>query len=59
MNGNGLMHIVVSNLLGQKIMEVNAEGQAILDFNGKKSDIYLVRIEDASGVTSFKLIIYK
>ena len=48
--GNGKMHITVSNLLGQKIMEVNVEDHTTLDLSGNESGIYLVRIESADGV---------
>ena len=58
-SGNGLMHITVSNLLGQIIMEVNAEGHTTLDLSSNGSGIYLVRIESANGMTSFKLITNK
>ncbi|MBR4391700.1 MAG: thiol protease/hemagglutinin PrtT [Bacteroidales bacterium] len=53
--GNGTMHITVTNLLGQKIMEVNAEGNTTLDLNGNGSGIYLVRIESANGVKVNKI----
>ena len=58
-SGNGLMHITVSNLLGQIIMEVNAEGHTTLDLNGNESGIYLISIESANGVTIFRFLTYK
>ena len=49
-NGNGTMHITVSNLMGQKLMEVEAEGNTTLDLSRYESGMYLVRIEYADGV---------
>ena len=58
-SGNGTMHITVSDLLGQKIMEVNVEGHTTLDLNGNESGIYLVRIENANGVKVQKISLQK
>ena len=44
------MHISVSNLLGQKLMEAEAEGNTTLDLSRFESGMYLVRIEYADGV---------
>lgn len=49
-SGNGMMHITVSNLIGQIIMDVNAKGYTILDLSGNRSGIYLVRIESVNNV---------
>ena len=58
-SGNGTMHITVSDLLGQKIMEVNVEGNTTLDLNGNESGIYLVRIENTNGVMVQKVNLRK
>ena len=58
-SGNGTMHIIVSNLLGQKIMEVNAEGNITLNLNGYGSGTHLVRIESANGVMVQKVNLQK
>jgi hypothetical protein len=58
-SGNGTMHITVSDLLGQKIMEVDVEGHTTLDLNGNESGIYLVRIENANGVKVQKISLQK
>ena len=39
------MHITVSNLLGQKIMEENAEGHATLDLSHLVPGIYTIKAE--------------
>ena len=49
-SGNGTMHITVSNLLGQKLMETSAEGNVTLDLGQYETGMYLVRIETESGV---------
>ena len=58
-NGYGTMHITVSNLLGQKLMEVNAEGDTMLDLSRFESGMYLVRSESADGVTVQKVNVRK
>ena len=58
-SGNDTMHIFVSNLLGQKIMEVYAEGNTTLDLSGNGSGIYLISIESASGVMVQKVNLRK
>ena len=42
-SGNGMMHITVSNLIGQIIMDVNAKGYTILDLSSNRSGIGLCR----------------
>ncbi len=49
--GQGTMHISVSNLMGQKLMEVEAEGNTTLDLSRYESGMYLIRIENENGVT--------
>ena len=58
-NGQGSMRITVSNLLGQKLMEVNAEGDTTLDLSRFESGMYLVRIESTDGVTVQKVNVRK
>ena len=58
-NGNGTMHITVSNLLGQCLMETTAEGNAQLNLNGCGQGIYIVRIETANGVKVQKINLQK
>ena len=57
--GQGTMHITVSNLLGQKLQEATAEGNTILDLSRFESGMYLVRIEDESGVMVQKVNLRK
>ena len=57
--GQGTMHITVSNLLGQKLQEVTAEGSIVLDLSRFESGMYLVRIEGESGVTIQKINVRK
>lgn len=49
-SGNGRMHIIVSNLLGQNMLETTANGNTTLDLSRYESGMYLVRIEYADGV---------
>lgn len=57
--GQGTMHITVSNLLGQKLQEVTAEGSIVLDLSRFESGMYLVRIETENGVTIQKVNVRK
>ena len=59
MSGSGAMHISVSNLLGQTLMETTAEGSATLDLSRYDSGMYLIRIETPSGVTVQKVTVRK
>ena len=54
-NGNGTMHITVSNMLGQKMMGTTAEGNTTLDLSHFESGMYLIRIENENGVTVQKV----
>ncbi len=57
--GQGTMHICLSNLLGQKLQEVTAEGSIVLDLSRFESGMYLVRIETENGVTIQKVNLRK
>ena len=54
-SGNGMMHITVSNLLGQTLCETTAEGNATLDLSRYVSGMYLLRIE-TDNITSMRKI---
>ena len=58
-SGNGTMHITVSNVLGQRILETTADGSATLDLSGYESGMYLIRIKSANGVTVQKINVRK
>ena len=58
-NGNGTMHISISNLLGQKVMELNAEGNTSLDLSRFDTGFYLIRIETENGVSVQKINLRK
>ena len=57
--GRGTMHISISNLMGQKLMEAEAEGNTTLDLSRYESGMYLVRIEGENGVMVQKVTIRK
>jgi hypothetical protein len=57
--GQGTMHITVSNLLGQKLQETTAEGNTVLDLSRFESGMYLVRIEMENGVMTQKVNLRK
>ena len=57
--GQGTMHISVSNLLGQKLMEAEAEGNTTLDMGRFESGMYLIRVETEEGVTVQKMNVRK
>ena len=58
-SGIGTMHITVSNLLGQTMMETVADGSATLDLSRYESGMYLIRIETENGVTVNKVNLRK
>ena len=53
--GQGTMYISVSNLLGQKLMEIHAEDNTVLDLGQFGQGIYLIRVATDSGVTVQKV----
>lgn len=53
--GQGTMHIRISNLLGQTLQETKAEGNTTLDMSRFESGMYLIRIETENGVTIQKV----
>ncbi|MBR1513709.1 MAG: thiol protease/hemagglutinin PrtT [Bacteroidales bacterium] len=57
--GQGTMHITVSNVLGQQLMQTTAEGNTSLDLSRYGQGMYLVRIESANGVTMQKVNVKK
>ena len=57
--GNGTMHIMVSNMLGQQVMEATAEGNTTLDMSPYESGFYILRIKTANGVTMQKVNVRK
>ena len=58
-NGHGTMHITVSNLLGQKLLETTADDSAVVDMNRYESGVYLIRIETANGTSMQKVTLRK
>ena len=58
-SGNGMMHITVSNLLGQTLKEVSAEDNVTLDLNGYGQGFYLVRISTENGIITHKVNVRK
>ena len=58
-SGCGTMHITVSNMLGQTLLEATAEDDTTLDLGSYGQGIYLVRIETANGVTVQKVNVKK
>ena len=53
--GDGAMHINVLNVLGQKIMEMDANDNATIDLSGCESGIYMIKVETANGTKVEKL----
>ena len=59
LEGQGSMHISVSNLLGQKVLELNAEGNSSIDLSRFDTGFYLIRIETENGVSVQKINLRK
>ena len=57
--GQGTMHISVSNLLGQALQETTASGNTTLDMSRLEAGMYLIRIESENGVTIQKVNLRK
>ena len=57
--GQGTMHISVSNLLGQTLQETIANGNTTLDMSRLEAGMYLIRIENENGVTIQKVNLRK
>jgi len=57
--GQGTMHISVSNLMGQMLLDKTAEGNTSLDLSRLEVGMYLVRIEGESGVMVQKVNVRK
>ena len=55
----GTMHIIVSNLLGQKLLETDAEDSATLNLSRYKSGMYLIHIETENEVSEQKVNVRK
>ena len=57
--GQGTMHVSVSNLMGQKLMETTSVGNTTLDLSRFESGMYLIHIETESGIEVQKVRIRK
>ena len=52
---DGAMTVSVMNVLGQKVLEIDANDNASIDLSGFESGIYMVRIETANGTMTEKV----
>ncbi|MBQ6084376.1 MAG: C10 family peptidase [Bacteroidales bacterium] len=57
--GNGMMTISVMNVLGQKIVETTANGNAVIDLSSYESGIYMVVVETEAGIKTEKINLKK
>ena len=57
--GNGTMTISVMNVLGQKIVETTANGNAVIDLSSYESGIYMVMVETETGIKTEKINLKK
>ena len=55
----GVMRITVSNLLGQQMLETEAEGKSSIDLSCFGQGVYMLRIQTATGVTVQKVSVRK
>ena len=53
--GQGEMRIVVSNLVGQKLLDFEVDGYTVVDFSRFGQGVYMLRIETINGVTIQKV----
>ena len=56
---NGTMTISVMNVLGQKIVETTANGNAVIDLSSYESGIYMVMVETETGIKTEKINLKK
>lgn len=55
-----IKHISISNIMGQVINDVAAEGDSFeYDFGGYEAGVYLIRIETSSGTVSKRIVVTK
>ena len=54
-DGEGAMTVSVMNVLGQKVMEMTVNDNAIIDLSGCESGIYMVRIATENGTITEKV----
>lgn len=57
--GEGEMSISVMNMLGQKVMEIEATDKATIDLNGCESGIYMIQVETENGTATEKINVIK
>ncbi len=57
--GQGAMRINVSNLVGQKLMETEVEGNSVLDLSRFESGIYILSIKTENGFVVRKVNVLK
>ena len=57
--GQGKMHISISNLMGQKLLETDTEGSTVLDLSQYESGIYFISIETENGKMVRKVTVRK
>ena len=53
----GTMQIMVSNMLGQKVLEAEAEGNCSIDLSRFGQGIYLLRVETSKGSLLRKIVV--
>ncbi len=53
--GAGLMHVTVLNVLGQKVLEKEIHGTTELDLSDLGQGLFILRVDTASNATLFKL----
>jgi len=53
--GQGEMRVLVSNMLGQEILNTSFNGQSTIDLSRCEAGVYLVRIETVNGVSLRKV----
>ena len=58
-DNQGAMHITVMNLLGQKLFDLEASGNTMVDLSKYGQGVYMLRIETNHGVTLQKVSVTK
>ena len=57
--GQGTMHISISNLLGQKLQETTTEGTTVIDLSRYEAGSYFISVETESSISIQKVNLWK
>ena len=58
--GEGLIHVTVFNTVGQKVYEMDCQGESVdIDLNNVQTGVYMVRVSTANGEVTKRITVIK